>query len=277
MKSVSVAVGKLDPSVVAEYRGAAEKKMGLNERVAAQLTAEYKKAVGGLVAVVRFGAKLGEVRDNIARAAIDSGAGGDATLKKFLTEHCPEISIPTAYRFMETADATRALCEVSPDTSLVKLLCASAAKLTGDLKKKRAQIEKALADFGSQRQLLLAFHGDEGDEPAAPAKTGGDVMLQSWLKKHHPDHAGKKLAQLPKDVRAEWNAHLDKLAAEKNPDGDSRRRMTAREFWDDVRQMLRNDLATTRHYTRLPDAELKAAQTVLKDTLAAINDELAKT
>lgn len=257
--------------VIAQPQATAGVKAWLNKQVAAQLTADYRQAVGGLVACVRFGARLAEVRDAIVANALATG-DGDGTLKEFLTEHCPEISIPTAYRFMEMAGATRALCDVGAGTSLVTLLCASASKLAGELKKKRAQIEATLAEFGSQRQLLLAFR----NETKKPKRSGGDHEFQAWLKSNFPHAAGTKLRHCDTAIQATWAAHLKQHQLP--PDEIAKLETeNARKAWAATAEFLRDrGLGRKRTWPRLTPSEIETLAELLGDVATAMKKSLTQ-
>lgn len=173
--------------------------------MAQQLVAQYRAAVGGMIEVVKFGAMMLALRAELRKRAEhgeiqlnEKGGGVDGWLR----EHAPEVSRPTALRFMSLAEAVRELAKLGPGVDLVHLLTASASSLQGALAKKRTAIEN-LIEGKSQRQLLMMIADD--DQPAK--RTGGDNEFQQFLRAEWPALAGTKLAKCPADVRAAWAAH----------------------------------------------------------------------
>jgi len=81
--------------------------------LAAQLSAQYQKAIGGLREVLIFGAMLMRLRDTLSacgqgvsargKPITGNGIAGEG-LKTWLAENCPEISRPTAYRHLAIAE-----------------------------------------------------------------------------------------------------------------------------------------------------------------------------
>lgn len=242
-----------------------------DEAHAKALDAQFEKAHRGMVEIVVLGAALVATRDELKRRALEQGVSMKASggLKAWMEEHLPNRNYATAFRAMQLAENAAKMAKLSGSVDIGWLLTAGAGEMSRDLENKRARLEKLLAD-NSQNQLLL-WGGEK-----TSATQGGAMMLQAWLEKHHPDHAGKKLAQLPKEIRAKWEAHLEKLASDKNPEGESRRRITARDFWAELRATLHHEAQTTKHFTRLPERDLRMSVAQVKDLLAQMTEELAK-
>lgn len=128
-----------------------------------QLTAQYHRATGAMVEILAFGAMLGKVRDHLelVRVRTNSGnkgpiRGGESSLAAWLKQHAPEISKPTAYRFLTLAEGVRRECQLGVKVDLVELLTTDPTALPKPLQAKRKKV-MALVDGKSQRQLLFDF------------------------------------------------------------------------------------------------------------------------
>jgi len=121
------------------------------------LTAQYRRAIGGLWEVVKFGAMLGAVRVSLTRETNSCGPGSyQGSLKEWMELHCPEVNYKTALRFLALADGVRAEVKLGAKVDLCHLLTAPAGDLDARLASKRQEIAELL-DGKSQRQLLFAF------------------------------------------------------------------------------------------------------------------------
>jgi hypothetical protein len=195
-------------------------------RVVAQspeaVSAQYRRAVGGCLEMVRFGGMLLEVEADLERPATRSRTGGwtkaEGTLKGWLEENCPEIGYHTAMRFRRLAEGLRSHCMIPANVPLG--LCMPGAdgeavepdaEALAALRIKPGRLAKwqrdvwALVDGRSARQLMFDFTAADGS-----TKTGGDRR------------SGETMTEEEKHVRALerarhlWLGHLDDLM------GDSR-------------------------------------------------------
>lgn len=247
-----------EPTVVA--RNAADVEVGR------KLQAQYRAAVAGMMAVLKFGAMYHAIRvEFIARAERDGrNARTDPGLKGWLAEYAPEVNERTARRFAELADAVRQLANVPAKVDMCQLLSASAGALTDRMQKARQRIE-ALVEGKSQRQLLLMIGDDEGSGSGtrSPARKGGDNEFQKWLSATAPSLAGTRLADCPEAVQAAWREQLEKghLSAEQLADLNAAQ---AREEWNETCAFLRTQgLGKNRTWPLLTQAEIKAVAELL--------------
>ncbi len=128
-----------------------------------QLTTQYRRAVGGLMEVLRFGAMMIELRGVLSARGQNSalcptrGPTAKGTgLDSWLSAHAPSISRPTAYRFLSLAEGLREEFRLGVRCDLVRLLSAPLEELEPAQAKRRARIEEFL-EGKSQRQLLFDF------------------------------------------------------------------------------------------------------------------------
>lgn len=126
----------------------------------AQLTEQYHKAVGAMPEILRFGAMMIRLEETLSARGQGSGNGvkGDG-VKGWLTEHAPEVSRATAYRFR---DVTLAIAEdyaqlvgpkVAKQFALPDLVTADPKKLPESARKKQLALF-AYVSGTSQRSWL---------------------------------------------------------------------------------------------------------------------------
>lgn len=187
--------------------------------LARQLTEQYQRAVGGLWEVVKFGAMMIHLHTTLS-ARGQSGKG----VSNWIEQHCPEISRPTAYRFMAIAEGIRDELQIGVRTDLVKLLTADHKELEPKRLKKQAAIRDFL-EGRSQRQLLLIL-----SKPERGAAAGGANQLNQFLREHYPEMVGTAAADLPKHVHKEFIAwrHAQKPSPEEQVEQE---RQVANDFW----------------------------------------------
>ena len=127
-----------------------------------QLTEQYRRAIGGIVEVLKFGAMMMRVRDHsFSGKKSGNGIKGDG-LKGWLTEFAPAVNLSTAYRFMALAEGAQEEFALGKKADLHLLLTAPDEELGDKLRKKKS----AIMDFiegKSQRQLLLAFGNESSN------------------------------------------------------------------------------------------------------------------
>ena len=77
-----------------------------------QLTEQYRKAVGGMTEVLRFGAMMMGLRQHILNSTrgvkLPRGSNSDGGVKAWLEQFAPEVKEATAYRFLHVAEAVAA-------------------------------------------------------------------------------------------------------------------------------------------------------------------------
>lgn len=100
--------------------------------VALVLNDGWRRAQGGLVEIMRFGATLLEVGewldnlDNLQQRISSPGHGGDRRsgtgLKGWIEKHCPEINYKTAYGYMCAASGLRREAKLAEDVPLLAMM-----------------------------------------------------------------------------------------------------------------------------------------------------------
>ncbi len=123
-----------------------------------QLTEQYHLAVGGMTQVLRFGAMMMGLRQNLStREQVSKGGRGNKDgVSDWLRQHAPEVNRTTAYRFLHVAEAVAKEFELPAKVSFIELATSSAA----DLPEKLQQKQTELWDFvggTSQRSWLDRF------------------------------------------------------------------------------------------------------------------------
>lgn len=145
--------------------------------LAKQLSDQYHKAISGLWEVTVFGAMMMALRgDLLARPSADSDDGRSREhggLDGWLSQFCPDISRPTAYRFMAIAEGLQEEFKLGRKVNLHELLTTPIEKLDAKLAAKRRDIA-AFLEGKSQRQLLFYFANPD------PKPLGGA--------RPHPEH-----------------------------------------------------------------------------------------
>lgn len=231
--------------------------------MARQLSEQYQRAVGGLWEVVKFGAMMVHLRDALS-ARGQSGKGVAA----WVEEHCPEISRPTAYRFMAIAEGLRQEVKLGAKVDLLNLLTADHKDLEPKLLRKRTEIQDML-EGRSQRQLLLMFA-----EPKSGGK-GGANQLNQWLRENHPGLEGTSFGRLPEKVQAEWSTFCAQRNREKYGDA-SKAEYNARRWWDEILAELHQERTTAKRYQAVDLATLRRISGLLLDLKRTIDDTIAK-
>lgn len=143
--------------------------------MAAQLSAQYQKAVAGLVEQIKFGAMMMVVRSHVVstRGHVDMKdlhitRGG---LNTWMAENCPEISRPTAYRWMRMADIVKQEFQIGEKTDIVAIL--DEADGVTEKHQKLGEKIRAFIAGKSARQLLFDFSAGVGDpKPRGGAREG---------------------------------------------------------------------------------------------------------
>lgn len=241
--------------------------------MARQLSEQYQRAVGGLWEVVKFGAMMMHLRAALVGVAGpgNSGSGRYASgsgIEAWIKTNCPEISRPTAYRFLAIAEGLREEVKLGVKVDLLHLLTADHADLEPKLLKKRADIQDLL-EGRSQRQLLLMFA-----EPKIGGN-GGANLLNQWLQQHYPDLVGKSIGHLPQPVQKAWNEYCEARRQERYGD-KTKAEYNAQRWWDEILAELNMERATDKRYQALPIATLKRISTTLLDLKRIIDDTIAK-
>jgi len=125
-----------------------------------QLTEQYQLACGAMTEVLKFGAMMMMLRENLSTRGVNSAKRGPGTkgtgLKAWLKEHAPEVKEATAYRFMNVAMAVSEKFALPKKIKFAELASKSAADLPKALQKKQLE----LWDFvngTSQRSWLDQF------------------------------------------------------------------------------------------------------------------------
>lgn len=141
-----------------------------HQRLGAELTSLYHDAVEGNMRILAFGARLLEVEQVVSTCGIvnplsckSSKSGGG--LKAWLAENAPEISIGTAWRWKDIAEATAEKFKIKNPAAIF----GSDAKSLGDADRaKREKVATFVAEK-SQRGLQLELG------LATRAASGGDT------------------------------------------------------------------------------------------------------
>lgn len=145
---------KLQPATAAPGTLSDDLLMGV------QLTEQFKKAITATREVVIFGAMMLKVNEKVSARGQLSGRGHKEGLSEWMRQFSPEVSRPTAYRFMALAEGVQEEFNVGKKCDLTLLLTAPDDELTPALRNK----QRSILDFlegKSQRQLLLQLGGDE--------------------------------------------------------------------------------------------------------------------
>ena len=123
-----------------------------------QLTEQYHRAVGGMREVLRFGAMMLQLRENLfTREQVSVGGRGNKDgISLWLSEHAPEVNRTTAYRFMHVAEAVAAQFKAPAKVSFIELATKPAAELPAKLREKQLELFEFI-DGTSQRSWLDTF------------------------------------------------------------------------------------------------------------------------
>ncbi len=144
---------------------------------------------------------------------------GENNLKEWLSAECPEISLPTAYRYIALAKAMKK----AESKRLRSLLCGEFIEA-----KEQAEI-LALVTKVTDGATITELYEEYGIVKRAPgtAATGGykvdEARVQVFLRGYHPELEGTRYADLPEDIQAEFRTWF--------ANGDSQEEQLALDFW----------------------------------------------
>ncbi len=125
--------------------------------------------------------------------------------------NCPDVSYRSIRAYMQLTrgvfeEAGIQIGSALPICRSGEILLLPDAEVSQEAKAIRDKVFD-LVDGKSQRELLIRFRDPNG-------KRGGfrpdEKAVQKWLKKHHPDLAGTKFADLPKDIQKEFRADYER-------------------------------------------------------------------
>ena len=243
-----------------------------NEKLMAQqLSEQYQLAVGGLWEVVKFGAMMIHLRGAMSTCGHNATHGPQTKgqgVEGWLKDNCPEISRPTAYRFMAIAEGLREEVKLGVKVDLLNLLTADHKDLEPKLLKKRSDIQDLL-EGRSQRQLLLMFA-----EPKSGGE-GGANLLNKWLRENHPALEGTRQVKLPPEVKKEWEQFLRDRDHEKyGAEGKAVHQAT--QWWNEILTELHLERTTDKRFLRVDLHTLKRISASLLDLKRTIDDTIAK-
>ena len=125
-----------------------------------QLTEQYHKAVGGMTEVLRFGAMMMMLTENVsARGHVKFGGKGRGVkdgVSEWLRTRAPDVKKPTAYRFLNVALAVAEKFATPKKIGFAELATTPADKLPAPLQKKQAELWNFVSGT-SQRSWLDQF------------------------------------------------------------------------------------------------------------------------
>lgn len=213
----------------------------------AAVSAQYRRAISGVLEMLRFGAMLIEVdtvlaREN-SRASRRSCKGDQPSLAAWLSANCPSINYKTAMRFKGLADEMVAFVKAPAKLPATLLLpgpdgAIHLDDLPGNVNAQRVgKLQRQIWEMvegKSARQLMFDLRVDES---ASRPRTGGDVQLQAWLRERYPDLAGTKLAGLPEAIQAEF-AEFCNGRAPSDADVLAAKRDAAKRYWERQRMVM---------------------------------------
>ena len=137
-----------------------------------QLTEQYRKAVGGMTEVLRFGAMMMGLRAELStRGKLSKGGpakDGNGGVEGWLEQFAPDIKRSTAYRFLHVAEAVAADFQLPAKVSFIELATSAPEQLSGALREKQDE----LWDFvngTSQRSWLDRFAPAKEFDPSTRA------------------------------------------------------------------------------------------------------------
>jgi hypothetical protein len=222
-----------------------------------QLTAQYRRAVSGMTEVLKFGAMLMQVENTLSNVDKVSARGHQVTgngikgggLKGWLEAHAPEISRPTALRFLGITKAIAVEYQNIVGARVAKRFDLPALVLTDkDELPEEAQIKQLeLFDYvagTSQRSWLDRFKPVESHQTYHPPRRMRTV-----------DEEGEPLppAELAAQAAREHELVVSRLRQDNGLLMDSLERFTRK-----------------KHYQVWNDAELDAAHVYLSEALRAV-------
>jgi len=201
-----------------EQRGQAVQVVGAgtftDEQMGAQLTDQYRKAVGGMTEVLRFGAMMMGLRSNLStRGQIKRGPSKDGGIDGWLEQNAPEIKRATAYRFLHVAEAVARDFQLPAKVSFIELATTEFSKLPEKLQQKQSELWE-FVNGTSQRSWLDRF---SPPNPATlhrlhPANAGVALPPPSpeEVEKFRRDEVMKAFAEFDKLIdRKDWHYLTD--------------------------------------------------------------------
>jgi hypothetical protein len=138
----------------------------------------------------------------------------------WLKAHCP-VSQMTAWRYMELAERrTKQVANLTPVLDLTRQLAPHEWTPA-----QREQIVQAVRE-ATKGEMVKQLYLDLGIVGGDPYHAGGFAPLLAWLRREHPECKAKAIADLPPEIRAEWEEHLKILRAEAGMDAQGKVRKT---------------------------------------------------
>jgi hypothetical protein len=143
-----------------------------------QLTDQYRKAVGGMTEVLRFGAMMMWLNQNLSALGQVSkgGRGNKDGVSEWLRVFAPDVKKSTAYRFLHVAEAVARDFQLPAKVSFIELATTEFSQLPEKLQQKQSELWEYV-NGTSQRSWLDRF------SPPNPAT----------LHRLHPANAGANL------------------------------------------------------------------------------------
>jgi hypothetical protein len=208
------------------------------EQMGAQLTDQYRKAVEGMRAVVRFGAMLMQVQDELETGPrvgqFSGGRGKEGGLREWLRTYATDVPYATACRYLAVAEAVREVCNLPASikqdpAKFAAFVQASPEALEEKLQAKQLTLWEEV-DGSSQRSWMDRLkarktpggkthrkHQEDPGDPNDPAAEARDIWTpigkeleteglveKSWKDLDDADMAGlfRIVADLYKELKA---------------------------------------------------------------------------
>lgn len=154
----------------------------------------------------------------------------------------------------------------------VQSLCTSdAAGAAG----KPTEEQQLLLDFIGGRTQAELFEAHGITAPRKPARAiGGDNTLRTWLLKHHPHLADKNsVRDLPRAIRAEYDAYMDELDRLKGPgvDLDALETKGWHKKADESLAIVRTYFLANKYYAERPRLWMQQQRELLRACLAKLD------
>jgi len=123
-----------------------------------QLTDQYRKAVGGMTEVLRFGAMMMWLNQKLSALGQVSkgGRGNKDGVSEWLRVFAPDVKKSTAYRFLHVAEAVARDFEIKEKISFIELATTEFSKLPEKLQQKQEELWE-FVNGTSQRSWLDRF------------------------------------------------------------------------------------------------------------------------
>jgi len=179
------------------------------------VAAQYRRAISGVVEMVRFGAMLMQVDASLTRETggrLSRGGNCDGpTLKGWLEANCPDVNYKTALRFLRLAEQVRTHCKLPAKVPLSLALPADDGAPVEDVDAESIPVAPAklrklredvwtMIDGKSARQLEFEFRAD--------TPRGGDRRSGQKLSEE------EKYLRLREAARDHWSDTIDGLAVQ---------------------------------------------------------------